>query len=324
MAASGITVLILGFSRIAQRRVLPALEGLARVGEVEIASRRGRPETPPAGKVIRFHDDFATALETTGAELVYVSTVNSEHAEWTERALRSGRHVVVDKPSFLSLEEGKRLVALAKSRELCLAEAVVWATHPQVERCRQIFVESGSRPTRLSAIFSMPPLSPDNFRYRVALGGGALWDLGPYAVSLGRELFAAEPTALRCTTTSHGGLDDVDTAFSLLAEYSEGRSLVGHFGFDTEYRNEVTVLGPSASVRCSRIFTPPPDLENELRVRVGNTARTERVPAADSFACFFAGVIESMGSPGECDGYAETLLSDLRVLTRMRTAAEEQ
>ena len=331
MTADGITVLILGFSRIAQRRVLPAFQGLAKVRGIEIASRRGRPENlPTADKVTRFHEDFTVALETTEADLVYVSTVNSEHAEWVERALLAGRHVVVDKPAVVRLADGERLVALAKSRGLCLAESVVWAAHPQVERCRQIFAQAGSRPTRLTAIFSMPPLAPDNFRYRAELGGGALWDLGPYAVSLGRELFAAEPSQLWCTTTSwfprlarRGGLGDVDTAFSLLARYPEGRSLVGHFGFDTEYRNEVTVLGPSASVHCARIFTTPPDLENELRIQIGNSASLELAPAADSFGCFFESVIEAIRPGGEVAGFAEYLASDLRVLTRMRGSAKE-
>lgn len=316
------TVLILGFSRIAQRRVLPALERLDAVTAIEIASRRGEPEDPPGGKVSRFHDDFEAALDVSSAGLVYVSTVNSEHAEWAERALASGRHVIVDKPSFLSVEDGARLVSLAGVRERCLAEAVVWAAHPQVAKIRQVFAEAGSAPSRVSALFSMPPLDPDNFRYRASLGGGALWDLGPYAVSLGREVFAAEPVGLACKVGSRGGPDGVDTAFSLLAEYPGGRALVGHFGFDTEYRNEVTVLGPEASVSLSRVFTTPPGLPNELAVQAGNAARSVRVAAADSFGCFFQEVIESVGS-GSFSGYAQTLSSDLGVLTRLRAAAGE-
>src|SRR5688500_20280379 len=82
-------------------------------------------------------------------------------------------------------------------------------------------------------------MDPGNFRYRECYGGGALWDLGPYAVSVGRILFGGEPTAIAGQVLTRGGPDDVDTAFNLAATYSDGRSAVGHFGFNTVYRNRL-------------------------------------------------------------------------------------
>ncbi len=317
-------ILCLGFSNIVQRRVLPAIEGLETVTGVELASRRGEPDRALlTGKVGHCYGDLATALEHSRAELVYVSTVNSEHTEWVERALLQGRHVIVDKPSFTHLADGERLVELAEKRQLCLAESTVWAAHPQIDLIKEIFAETGEAATRISATFSMPPLPPGNFRYRAELGGGALFDLGPYAVSLGRVFFASAPVAVYCTTNSCGGRDGVETAFSLLTCYPGGRSLVGHFGFDTEYRNQATLLGPGASVSVSRIFTTPPEQRNPLRVQIGNRETVRHAVAADSFACFLAAVVRRLEAADGAPELATDLLDDLRALAALRQAAEE-
>ncbi len=319
MSDHKLSVLCLGFSRIVMRRVLPALESLPQVSRVEIASRRGRPdEGLLTSKVDRCFDDFVTALETSDCDVVYVSTVNSEHAEWVERALDGGFHTVVDKPSFTSLEDAERLLQLAADRGLCLAEATVYTAHPQIDLCRKIFAEADSQPTRISTLFLMPPLASDNFRYRRSLGGGALWDLGPYAVSFGRVLFEDPPDAVHCSVLSRDDSDGVETAFSAQLSYPGGRSLVGHFGFDTEYRNEATVLGPGAAIRVTRIFTTPPDFANTLEVHVGNQASRRRASAADSFACFLADVLDRIRHGGDFVELGQNLLADLQSVVALR------
>ena len=56
-------------------------------------------------------------------------------------------------------------------------------------------------------------MEPDNFRYRRALGGGALWDLGPYAAAVGRVFLDDEPASVACRVLARGGPDGVETAF---------------------------------------------------------------------------------------------------------------
>jgi predicted dehydrogenase len=245
--------------------------------------------------------------------------VNSAHAYWVERALERRLHVVVDKPAFTSLRDAERLAELAAKRNLCLAESTVYACHPQIELLRRVFADAGSTPTRLTATFSFPPLDPSNFRYTRELGGGALWDLGPYAVTPGRLLFGQEPDRVFCWARREPE-HEVETAFSLLATYAGGRSMVGHFGFDTEYRNQMTVLGPRVSVDVDRVFTTPADMENELRVRTNNVETTLRVPAADHFCLFLQAVADAVGR-GDHQSFVRDLVMDATVLHRLRAAA---
>jgi predicted dehydrogenase len=70
---------------------------------------------------LRAHDDGAVLLDDDGVDLVVVSTPPSAHAEWVLRALEAGKHVVVEKPFCLTVEEADRQMAAAADRDLLLA-----------------------------------------------------------------------------------------------------------------------------------------------------------------------------------------------------------
>ena len=245
------------------------------------------------------------------------------HAEWAEQALLKGCHVIVDKPAFTSIDDARRLADLARAKNLCLAEATVYAWHPQIQMARDLFLQAGTRPTRLTVSFSFPPLPADNFRYQKHLGGGALWDLGPYAVSPGRLFFEDEPEEVFCRVGTRNPATGVDTSFSMLATYPGGRSMVGHFDFNTEYRNCINILGPGMSVDIDRVFTTPPDMENELQVRSNNNTKiTRRLQL--TVLPFFYKVSLMQSAKTNIQSFIENLLSDATVLHRLRKAAQEE
>jgi NDP-hexose-3-ketoreductase len=316
-------VLILGYSGIVKKRVLPALRKIKQIDCIDIASRsQDACLSSKAACNGTFFNDYAEALAKSNADLVYISLVNSMHAEWAERALLKGCHVIVDKPSFTSLDDAMRLATLARQKSLCLAEATVYASHPQIQLARELFLQAGTYPTRLSVSFSFPPFSEDNFRCQKHLGGGALLDLGSYAVSPGRLFFESQPEEVFCRIGTRHPVTDLDTSFSMLAMYPGGRSMVGHFDFNTEYRNRVNILGPGMSVDIGRIFTTPPEVENELFVRSNNNAKTIKEPPANSFALFFQDVFDSI-EQNKHQFFVENLLSDATSFDRLRVAAQE-
>jgi predicted dehydrogenase len=313
-------VLILGASRIAAKRVMPALLRMPDVRQIHVASRREiDPAFIPLEKRGRIFRGYAEGLQQFSEGLVYVSLPNSLHGEWTERALDRAFHVIVDKPAFTTLATAKVMLELAHKRGACLAEVNVWSYHPQIDLARCIFEDADQVPTHVSAVFSFPPLDPGDFRYAPALGGGSLFDLGPYAVSCGRVFFSAPPTEITCRVLSrqNGG---VDTSFSLLACFAGGKALVGHFGFTTEYRNALSLLGPGVAVEITRAFTASGEMELELRVRRNNSVSTLTAPTADAFQRFFERVFTDI-QRGEWSRFPQALLADAECLHRLRASA---
>jgi predicted dehydrogenase len=314
-------VLILGLSDIVKRRALPALRALGDLERVDVATRkasdRNLRDSWDSGDI---YDDYALALDRSKAQLVYISLVNSEHQRWAQEAIERGFHVVVDKPACLSLGDAERMLDLAEQRRVCLAEATVFAYHPQVDVVRDIFRDSGGPPRRMTVEFSFPPFEPGNFRYQRALGGGALSDLGPYAAAVGRVFFGEAPSAVACSVVARDAPGGLETAFSALAVYPDGRSLIGHFGFDTVYRNRLGLVSADVAVEVNRAFTTPPDLANEIKVTRREGATTICVPAGDSFGLFFGHVFRCLAARDWSD-LASDLHRDAQTLDRLRTAA---
>jgi len=315
-------MLILGYSGIVQRRVLPALMAIDDFVSIDVASRSKAVDIDlPVSKKGDTYADYLHALESSKADIVYISTMNSDHAKWAEEALEKNFHVIVDKPAFLSLDTAEKLVALSKSKNKLLAEATVYEYHPQIEKIRSIFYQHKILPIRINAMFSFPALSADNFRYRKELGGGALLDLGVYAVSLGRIFFDAEPDDIYCKVNSWYEKEGVDTSFSALIVYSNGRSMVGHFGFNTQYQNKVNVLGDGLSIDVDRVFTNSPDAESLLRVSSGMNSSDQTVSSSDCFVGFFTKILQSVKLES-FHSFTENLLSDARAMSLLNVSAQ--
>jgi len=314
--------LLIGYSSIAQRRALPALLSIPEIQGIDIASRRKLENSDlPKDWTGRIYDDYQRAIDDSDAELVYVSLINRIHETWAEAALRAGKHVIVDKPAFMSLASAERLVKLAAQHRVCIAEAVVFGDHPQVTALQQLSADSAGI-TRISTIFSMPPLPAENFRNSSDAGGGSLYDLGPYVATTSRIFFRKAPSSLVCQVLNRHPDSGTDTAFSILATYDGGRSLVGQFGFDTEYQNRITLFGPDLAISVDRFFTTAPDQEGQLVINQKNGRSIERVEPADSFLAFLNRVVGCIGND-DWSSLTDDLLKDAKMLERIRSAAQE-
>lgn len=310
-------LLLLGYSDIAQRRVLPAARSIG-LDRLDLACRSGLGERVTPAGMERLFDDYETALRHSDAELVYISTTNDRHADLARLALSVGKHVIVDKPAALRRDDVLALAEQAEVAGLCLAEANVWGSHPQVHHIASIFAEADSEPRQLLVSFSFPPLAPSNIRYRSDLGGGALADLGPYAVSPGRVFFGCEPSEVHAAIVAEDR--GVDTAFCVQLVYPAGRCLVGQFGFTTGYSNRIELLGPDVRVQVERVFSPPPTYESECIVDVRGERRLHVQAPANTFALFLGDVLAAI-STGESARLREAMILDHCTLARVRTAA---
>jgi len=313
--------LVIGFSSLARRRLLPALRRLGY--RADVATRSRSVEAGQSGLVTgTLFGDYVSALGSTDARWVYVSTANGTHADIAREALRSGRHVIVDKPAFASIEETRELLDLARNSQLCLAEAMVFPFHPWVSEVRAAFAAAGSRPEHLSARFSFPPLSPDNFRYSAQDGGGAISDLGPYVAACGRIFFDAEPSRVELSVQE--GPAAVEVGFSVLAEYPDGRTLTGRFGFTSGYANGLDLLGPDIALHVDRPFTPPPEEPCAVRGIILGKPFAASVQPCDPFQEFLSQIAASGDRDHERAAYARLVDRDSRAVHALRAAARRR
>ena len=317
-------ILCLGISNILRRRVLPALLSLESVDKIHFASRRTLLNVEvPESRRGKFFCGYDAALLGTPPCIIYISLPNGLHAEWTRKALVAGFHVIVEKPAFLDWQETQSLLRLAKQCNLCLAESTVWPFHPQVRSVQSAFNRIDSEPRSIQSIFSFPPLPRLNFRNDPEMGGGSLYDLGRYAVTPGRIFFKDEPTYVSADILSRGKETRIDTGFVISAIYPRGRSFQGYFGFNTEYKNSLTILGEAISATLEPAFTFSNTMMSEINIKVRNLTERLIYEPGDSFAIFFQSVINSIHA-GDWAIWLNILERDAHVMNMVAEAVKER
>ena len=120
-------MLILGYSDLVKRKVIPAIKKLKNI-KFDIASvSKNQINTGHE----RWYRSYLTAIEKSDADVVYISLVNSKHFKYAIKSLNRNKNIIVDKPLCLKLNETKKLIKTAKKKKLLMAEALVFAYHQQ-------------------------------------------------------------------------------------------------------------------------------------------------------------------------------------------------
>src|SRR5512139_3630913 len=121
-----------------------ALTGPARsVPEVEVAAIAARDPKRAAAfarrhGIPRVHPSYADVLADPAIDAIYNPLPNSLHAEWTIRALRSGKHVLCEKPFASNSAEAGEMGRVAAETGLVLSEAFAYRYHPLAARMKEI------------------------------------------------------------------------------------------------------------------------------------------------------------------------------------------
>ena len=250
---------ILGPGRIAPRIVraladnprgeLHAVAGRDPERARAFAARHGAP---------RVHSTFDALLADPDVDVVYIALPNGLHAPWTIRALEAGKHVLCEKPLALTAAEVDAIAAAAERNGRIAVEAFMYLHHPQTLKTLEL-VRSGALGIVqvVSAAFSFLLDGATDPRIDPELGGGSLWDVGCYPVSIARRIAGEEPDGI----AGFARFDErgVDRTFVGVLRFPSG--LVAHFesGFAAPDRERVEVVGSAATLVVDHPFLPEPD-----------------------------------------------------------------
>ncbi|MFD7238783.1 Gfo/Idh/MocA family protein [Streptomyces syringium] len=291
----------LGCAEFARRRMLPAM---AAGPGTEVAAVASRDAAKAAETAARFGGSavhgYAELLERDDIDAVYVPLPPALHAEWTEKALLAGKHVLAEKPLTTDAARTGELFDLARDRGLVLMENVMFVHHSQHTVVARL-VRDGAigEPRALHATFTVPRLPEDDIRYRRDLGGGALWDIGIYPVRAALHLLGDRLELVGAQLTTGAGRE-VDTAGTALLATPEGVAAQLTFGMDHSYRNTYELAGSEGRIIVDRAFTPPADHSPLLRVERAAGTEERRLEADDQVAATLAAFVTAVrtGSPG--------------------------
>jgi xylose dehydrogenase (NAD/NADP) len=250
---------IIGPGRIAPR-VARALVDNAR-GELRaVASRdleRARAFAAAHGATTSYGSYEALLADPT-IDVVYIALPNHLHAPWSIRALDAGKHVLCEKPLALSVAEVDAIAEAAARNDRIAVEAFMYLHHPQIHTALEI-VGSGTLGDLqvIDATFSFFLDYPDDPRIDPAMGGGSLWDVGCYPVSIARRIAGREPDAV----AAFARFDErgVDRTFVGQLRFPGGLLALFDSGFGAPHRERLEIVGSAASLVLEHPFVTTPD-----------------------------------------------------------------
>jgi predicted dehydrogenase len=146
------------------------------------------------------YQNFDKIAANKDIDVVYVVLPNGLHAEYTIRAAKAGKHVIVEKPMAISVAEGEAMIAACKAAGVQLAMGYrlhYEPYHQELMRLGQQKIFGQVRLVEVSLGYRLAVSDPNDWHLKKALsGGGPLMNLGVYCVQASRYVLGEEPIAV--------------------------------------------------------------------------------------------------------------------------------
>ena len=280
---------ILGAARI-NERLMPAIVAASNAELVAIASRRPDAAAQTLAKYapeqqnVHIYNDREALLNDPNIDAVYIPLANHEHAEWTLRAIKRGKHVLCEKPMALSATAIESIYLAAQEHNVTVMEGFMYRFHPQHSRVQEL-IQSGVigeiRSVRSNFSFMMQPARRYRLAESVDNGGGAMWDIGCYAIHAVRLFFQQDPIAI--STLSKHVESGADISTSGIIDFGEGKFAQFDFSFERARRCEYEIIGTKGGIKCHNVWAMPTDVPVISWWTDSGESEAEQLPTANHF-----------------------------------------
>jgi predicted dehydrogenase len=223
-----------------------------------VGSRRphAAQEFADAFGIGRAHGSYEDLVADPDVDIVYIATPHPAHAENALLALDAGKHVLVEKPFTLTAAEAARVRDRAAERGLVALEAMWTRYLPHMTRIREIVRAGDLGELRAVTVDHTQRLSDDPAHRLndLALGGGALLDLGIYPISFMWDVLGAPATIAAGARLGETGADtEVATVFT----HGGGAVSTTLSSSRTRGTNTAAILGTEGRIEIDAVWYTP-------------------------------------------------------------------
>lgn len=225
-------VALVGLGSLSTNQLAPALAKSKRCRLAAVVTGTPSKEKVWADKYaigaghIYHYDNFDKIASDDTVDIVYVVLPNSMHAEYTVRAAQAGKHVLCEKPMANSSAECREMIDACKRAKRQLAIGYRCQFEPHHLKCMEMArgQQMGSV-KMIEAGFGFTIGDPNQWRLKKALaGGGALMDVGIYALQACRYLTGEEPVSIIAQETKTDAVKfaEVDESITWSMRFASG------------------------------------------------------------------------------------------------------
>jgi predicted dehydrogenase len=237
----------LGAGSIATKALTPAVHGAKNATLQAVASRdaiRSQSLEP-----IKVHATYQDLLDDPDIDAVYISLANHQHCEWSIKALQAGKHVLCEKPIAMDAKEARLMAEAAKNNNRMLVEAVWTRWHPRFIRMVEL-VQSGAigEIKAIDSSFTFPGSLEGNYRLVPEMGGGSLFDVGPYPLHALSALTQGNLKMKINSVQRNTGPTGVDMTTQIEATLNDSIVVSALTSFEREEEQQLLVTGSISTI----------------------------------------------------------------------------
>ena len=171
----------IGAGSIAKKALYPALKN-SNFGEIEAVAGKDPNRAKALSPNGKIYTDYQDLIDDPEIEAVYISLPNSLHIPWSIKAMQTGKHVLCEKPVAMNANELEEAIKIKDETGMLFMEASWNRWHPRTIRIKELVDKKVIGEIKeINAGFTYDGLDPSNIRAIPELGGGSLYDLGPYS-----------------------------------------------------------------------------------------------------------------------------------------------
>ncbi|MGZ3599341.1 MAG: Gfo/Idh/MocA family protein [Ktedonobacterales bacterium] len=277
---------VLSTANIGVGKVIPAMQRGSYCAMVAIASRNleQAQKTAAALGFPKAYGSYEELLADPEIDAIYNPLPNHLHVPWSIKALEAGKHVLCEKPIGLNAAQAQQLAdAAAQHPHLKVMEAFMYRFHPQWQRARELVRDGRIGELRtIQTVFSYFLDDATNIRNRAEAGGGALYDIGCYAISVPRFIFDAEPQRVSAIAEFDPRFG-TDRLVSAMLDFGRGTATFT-CGTQLSPYQRVTIFGTQGHIEIEIPFNAPPDRSCRIWLQQGEHEREEiLLPVVDQY-----------------------------------------
>lgn len=315
---------VLGASRFALRLSLPGMKKgplteLAALASRDLAKARAAADSLGIAKA---YGSYEQLLADPEIEAIYNPLPNHLHVPLTAAAARAGKHVLCEKPIALSAKEAETLLLVQQQTGKLISEAFMVRSHPQWHQAKA-WVESGrlGRVVSIQCAFCYFNRDASNIRNNKDFGGGALYDIGCYAVNTARYLLGKEPKRA-FALCEHDPDFAVDRSTSGILDF-DGVHLSFTCSTQAASYQRLQVFGSRGRLEFEIPFNPPPDRACRVLLDDGDTSpRWHSFPATDQYHLQSEDFSRAIRTGGSVENSIELAVGNMRVLDALFRSAK--
>lgn len=249
---------ILGAADIALRRVIPAMCECSIASVTAIASRQleKAQKAQSQHQIGTAHGSYQALLDDPDVDVIYNPLPNHLHTDWSARALLAGKHVLCEKPIAMNQAEVAELIKVRNQTSLHIEEAFMVRNHPQWVAVRELLDDGViGTPQSVQLAYAYPAKEKNDYRYKPEMGGGAVYDIGSYAIAIARLIFGNEPSEV-LARLSRDKTSSVDVLASVILGFPSGHATLT-VATELTFFQHVHIIGDLGWIRVEFPFAHP-------------------------------------------------------------------